>query len=182
VVIATTSQPVRDSLHRCCAALSISTADTGELWLVDGHHTPALAIPEHTTILLLGPIPNGIIPTTTIPTPATLDAITEALSKHLNVSKRTLRNGWAFDAQKRTLSHDKEPPIALTEKEAALLQALLQVQPAEISRETLLTSIWAYDKEIDTHTVETHIYRLRQKVGTSPMDIVTTEQGYKVVL
>lgn len=73
-------------------------------------------------------------------------------------------------------------PVELTEKEAALLTALWKDRENSISRETLLKDIWRYQAGIDTHTLETHIYRLRQKILEASGDekmIATTQDGYR---
>ena len=53
-----------------------------------------------------------------------------------------------------------------------------------VSRETLLQEVWGYNSGVTTHTLETHIYRLRQKVekdAASPQILVTEAGGYKLV-
>jgi hypothetical protein len=185
ITIASESAPVRETLGAFCRTLGLDATEQSSLWLIDGAHPPALSdVPKDAKIIVLGPIPSAITPTLTIPAPMTLEAIREALSDHLDAQSITLRNGWNFDFQHRTLKH-AENSISLTEKEAALLQALLHDAPQEVSRETLLKQIWSYDKEVDTHTVETHIYRLRQKCEAAtpaPFDLVTQDSGYKIVL
>lgn len=182
ITIATSSAPVRESLTAWCAANDITVSESADVWLIDGHHPPTGAVPKTAKLLVLGHIPADIRPTHTIPAPATLEDIKTALATYLQPSTISLRKGWSFDHHQRTLTHASEKPVSLTEKEAALLQALLRILPEEINRDALLKEIWAYDKDVDTHTVETHIYRLRQKAGPDAFDIVTTEQGYKVVL
>jgi DNA-binding response OmpR family regulator len=53
-----------------------------------------------------------------------------------------------------------------------------------VSRETLLQEVWGYNSGVTTHTLETHVYRLRQKVekdATNPAILVTDAGGYKLV-
>lgn len=54
--------------------------------------------------------------------------------------------------------------LNLTDKETKLLQALSRAGEAGITREELLKNIWGMEAELDTHTLETHIYRLRKKI------------------
>jgi hypothetical protein len=71
--------------------------------------------------------------------------------------------------------------IHLTEKENHILYYLHQNLGAPITREELLKKIWGYSTSIETHTLETHIYRLRQKIEktpTIPEIILTDEKGY----
>lgn len=180
IAIATSADAVRESLVSWCGSLGIGVEPKADTWIIDGHHAPK-DLPKAGQFLVLGPVPKDIKAAAIIPTPVTLNTLATTLRRHL-VAPIALREGWSFDANQRTLSHASTPPISLTEKEAALLQQLLHHAPSEVSRDSLLKSVWAYEKDVDTHTLETHIYRLRQKAGSSILDIVTTEQGYKVVL
>ncbi len=72
-------------------------------------------------------------------------------------------------------------PARLTEKEASLLKLLYEEKGAAITRERLLIDIWDYADNVETHTLETHIYRLRQKIEQDPSNpkiLITTENGY----
>lgn len=71
--------------------------------------------------------------------------------------------------------------MELTEKEVAVLQTLLAAAPEAVSRDDLLQSVWSYHPDVTTHTVETHLWRLRQKIERDPSApdiIVTTPEGY----
>jgi len=95
-----------------------------------------------------------------------------------------LANGWLFDPVLRSLGREGEV-IALTEKESLLFAALWQATPEALSRDVLLKEIWSYDPDIETHTLETHIYRLRQKIEAltpTPCRIETIEGAYRLVL
>jgi DNA-binding response OmpR family regulator len=72
--------------------------------------------------------------------------------------------------------------IRLTEKEAAILRFLYRAG-TPVSRETLLGEVWGYNAGVNTHTLETHIYRLRQKMERDPANaeiLVTTPGGYRL--
>ncbi len=72
--------------------------------------------------------------------------------------------------------------IKLTEKEVIILKYLYNRAPEIISKEELLKNVWGYSAEMTTHTIETHIYRLRQKVeqnGGSQI-IITENSGYRL--
>jgi DNA-binding response OmpR family regulator len=74
--------------------------------------------------------------------------------------------------------------IRLTEKEAGILKFLYRAGTRVVVREVLLSEVWGYNAEVDTHTVETHIYRLRQKIEKDPSHaelLVTETGGYKLV-
>ena len=68
----------------------------------------------------------------------------------------------------------------LTEKEVQLLELFLNSNKP-ISKDFILSSVWNYASDADTHTVETHIYRLRKKISEKFMDdefILNTKDGY----
>ncbi|MCK5374519.1 MAG: winged helix-turn-helix transcriptional regulator [Alphaproteobacteria bacterium] len=72
-------------------------------------------------------------------------------------------------------------PIILTEKEVEILRYLHANAPRKISREELLDAVWEYAKNVETHTLETHIYRLRQKIEpdpASPVILKKDDDGY----
>jgi DNA-binding response OmpR family regulator len=74
--------------------------------------------------------------------------------------------------------------IRLTEKETAILRYLYRAGKQAVSRETLLQEVWGYNSGVTTHTLETHIYRLRQKIekdAATPGLLVTEAGGYKLV-
>ena len=74
--------------------------------------------------------------------------------------------------------------IRLTEKEAAILKYLYRSGKQPVAREILLHEIWGYRPNISTHTLETHIYRLRQKIEADPSEssmLLTVPGGYKLV-
>ncbi len=74
--------------------------------------------------------------------------------------------------------------IRLTEKEAAILKHLYRAGETPVSRRLLLHEIWGYRSDISTHTLETHIYRLRQKIEADPSEsrlLLTVPGGYKLV-
>ena len=73
---------------------------------------------------------------------------------------------------------------ALTEKEATNLQFLCRAFPESATKDELLTEVWGMQNGLTTHTLETHIYRLRQKIGrlTKTPIVITTQNGYRLEL
>ena len=74
--------------------------------------------------------------------------------------------------------------IRLTEKETAILKYLYRIGDKPVSREVLLDEVWGYNAGVTTHTLETHIYRLRQKIEPRPGEtslLVTEPGGYRLV-
>lgn len=73
--------------------------------------------------------------------------------------------------------------IKLTEKEVAVIKYLYKTKDHIVSKNELLQEVWGYSPEVSTHTIETHIYRLRQKVEQGDEEsllILTEEGGYKL--
>ena len=74
--------------------------------------------------------------------------------------------------------------VRLTEKETAILKYLFRAGDRVIGRDTLLGEVWGYNAGVTTHTLETHIYRLRQKIERDPSQaeiLVTEPGGYRLV-
>ena len=72
----------------------------------------------------------------------------------------------------------------MTEKETSILRYLYRVGQRPVSRKSLLQEVWGYNSGVTTHTLETHIYRLRQKIerdAAAPVILVTQAGGYKLV-
>ncbi|MEM8917067.1 MAG: response regulator transcription factor [Pseudomonadota bacterium] len=74
--------------------------------------------------------------------------------------------------------------VRLTEKETAILKYLYRVGDKVVGRDTLLGEVWGYNAGVTTHTLETHVYRLRQKIEPDPSNaaiLVTEPGGYRLV-
>ena len=96
---------------------------------------------------------------------------------------RFLIGGLSFiPANKILKSADETRKVILTEKESTILKYLYRAHPNRVPKEELLAEVWGFQNGLSTHTVETHIYRLRQKVKrlTTNNVIVTTTQGYSL--
>ena len=91
---------------------------------------------------------------------------------------------YSFRPSSKLLLSPKGSKVRLTEKETAILRYLYRAGQKPVSRETLLQEVWGYNSGVTTHTLETHIYRLRQKVekdAATPAILVTEAGGYKLV-
>jgi len=91
---------------------------------------------------------------------------------------------YAFRPSSKLLLNTKGNKVRLTVKETAILRYLYRIGERPVSRETMLHEVWGYHSEATTHTLETHIYRLRQKIekdAAAPVILVTESQGYKLV-
>lgn len=91
---------------------------------------------------------------------------------------------YMFKPASKTLADDKKTKIRLTEKETSILKFLYRSGDSVVSRDVLLHEVWGYNAGVTTHTLETHIYRLRQKIEKDPSNaeiLVTESGGYKLV-
>ncbi|MDA1356551.1 MAG: response regulator transcription factor [Proteobacteria bacterium] len=87
-------------------------------------------------------------------------------------------------AAKVLIDPDTERKIRLTEKETAILKYLYRARDEVVGRDVLLNEVWGYNADVATHTLETHIYRLRQKIEVDPSSaqlLVTEGGGYRLV-
>ena len=81
------------------------------------------------------------------------------------------------------LNNSSKEEVRLTDKETAIIKLLYLSGGEVVTRATLLEEVWGYNTTLTTHTLETHIYRIRQKVGSasSGQDFIATEsEGYRV--
>lgn len=91
---------------------------------------------------------------------------------------------FSFRPLAKTLQGPDGHVLRLTEKETAILLYLHRAGEA-VSRETLLAEVWGYNPRVTTHTLETHIYRLRQKLEADPSSaslLVTEAGGYRLMV
>jgi DNA-binding response OmpR family regulator len=91
---------------------------------------------------------------------------------------------YTFRPSSKLLVNPKGSKVRLTEKETAILRYLYRAGRRPVSREILLQEVWGYNSGVTTHTLETHIYRLRQKVerdAANPAILVTEGGGYKLM-
>lgn len=86
-------------------------------------------------------------------------------------------------AAKLLIGPDKKKRIRLTAKEVDILKFLYRHANRTVSREMLLDQVWGYNAGVTTHTLETHVYRLRQKIESDPANctlLVTAAGGYRL--
>src|SRR5262249_58535168 len=91
---------------------------------------------------------------------------------------------YTFRPSSKILLNPKGNKVRLTEKETAILRYLYRAGQRPVSRETLLQEGWGYNSGVTTHTLEKHIYRLRQNVdedAASPAILSSEAGGYKLL-
>jgi DNA-binding response OmpR family regulator len=86
---------------------------------------------------------------------------------------------YEFRPSAKVLSEANGKKVRLTDKETSILRYLYRAGQKSVSREELLREVWGYNAAVTTHTLETHIYRLRQKIEPDPAlaAILLTETG-----
>lgn len=91
---------------------------------------------------------------------------------------------YSFQPAARMLEAGDGGKVRLTDKETSILKFLYRQGPKTITRDILLKEVWGYNNRVTTHTLETHIYRLRQKMERDPSNarlLVTEDGGYRLV-
>jgi DNA-binding response OmpR family regulator len=86
-------------------------------------------------------------------------------------------------ANKLMVHKETEQKVRLTEKETSILKYLYRAGRKVVSRDILLNEVWGYNAGVTTHTLETHIYRLRQKIEDEPSSasiLITETGGYRL--
>ncbi|HSF95355.1 MAG TPA: response regulator transcription factor [Thermohalobaculum sp.] len=92
---------------------------------------------------------------------------------------------YSFRPGAKMLVDDSERKIRLTEKETNILKFLYRAGGRTVERDVLLREVWGYNAGVTTHTLETHIYRLRQKIEEDPSAasiLLTDSGGYRLGL
>lgn len=87
-------------------------------------------------------------------------------------------------AGKLLINAESGEKVRLTDKETAILKYLYRAGASVVNRETLLSEVWGYNSGVTTHTLETHVYRLRKKMERDPSAavlLVTEPGGYRLV-
>ena len=91
---------------------------------------------------------------------------------------------YSFRPATKTLVDDAGSKVRLTEKETSILKYLYRAGEKVVTRNVLLHEVWGYNAGVTTHTLETHIYRLRQKIEKDPSNVellLTELGGYKLM-
>ncbi|EEX09411.1 two component transcriptional regulator, winged helix family [Ruegeria lacuscaerulensis ITI-1157] len=91
---------------------------------------------------------------------------------------------YTFKPAMKMLITEDDRKIRLTEKETNILKFLYRSTDGVVPRDVLLHEVWGYNAGVTTHTLETHIYRLRQKIEPDPSNarlLVTESGGYRLV-
>jgi len=106
------------------------------------------------------------------------------LHSHVQSQEATILIGpYLFRPNLKALMAEGDQMIRLTEKETDILLYLYRANDKAVTREQLLSEVWGYHSDVTTHTLETHIYRLRQKIEADPSNaliLITAPGGYSL--
>ena len=113
-----------------------------------------------------------------------LARIRAQLRQHEQSEDATFKVGpYTFKPGQKLLMNDNGNKVRLTEKEAAIIKYLYRANDSIVSRDKLLEEVWGYNSGVTTHILETHVYRLRQKIEKDPANaqiLVTDSGGYRL--
>ncbi|MGI3166492.1 response regulator transcription factor [Pseudooceanicola sp. 200-1SW] len=117
--------------------------------------------------------------------PVLLARIRAQLRQHEQSEDAVFQLGpYSFRPSMKLLVTEDDKKIRLTEKETNILKFLYRSTESVVPRDVLLHEVWGYNAGVTTHTLETHIYRLRQKIEPDPSNarlLVTESGGYRLV-
>jgi DNA-binding response OmpR family regulator len=113
-----------------------------------------------------------------------LARIRAQLRQHENSEDATFAIGpYTFRPAQKLMTDQAGKKVRLTEKETNILKYLYRAKDQTVGRDTLLHEVWGYNAGVTTHTLETHVYRLRQKIEPDPTQVkllVTEPGGYRL--
>ncbi len=116
--------------------------------------------------------------------PVLLARLRAQLRQHEQSENAVFQLGpYLFKPAQKMLIDEKERKIRLTEKETNILKFLYRAPDGVVPRDVLLHEVWGYNAGVTTHTLETHIYRLRQKIEPDPSNVsllLTESGGYRL--
>ena len=117
--------------------------------------------------------------------PVLLARIRSQLRTHEQSEDAVFQLGpYTFKPAMKMLVTEDDKKIRLTEKETNILKFLYRSNDGTVARDVLLHEVWGYNAGVTTHTLETHIYRLRQKIEPDPSNarlLVTESGGYRLM-
>lgn len=117
--------------------------------------------------------------------PVLLARIRAQLRQHEQSEDAVFQLGpYTFRPSMKMLITEDDKKIRLTEKETNILKFLYRASDGTVARDILLHEVWGYNAGVTTHTLETHIYRLRQKIEPDPSNarlLVTESGGYRLM-
>lgn len=152
-----------------------------------GFKSPVIMLTGHDsdadTILGLDSGANDYI-TKPFKLPVLLARLRAQLRQHEQSENAVFQLGpYLFKPAQKMLVDENDRKIRLTEKETNILKFLYRAPEGVVPRDVLLHEVWGYNAGVTTHTLETHIYRLRQKIEPDPSNVsllMTESGGYRL--
>jgi DNA-binding response OmpR family regulator len=184
-------QQVKDGLfHLLIIDVGLPDTDGRELCRLmrkQGLKTPVIMLTGHVTdadtILGLDAGANDYV-TKPFKFPVLLARIRAQLRQHEQSEDAVFNLGpYSFRPALKVLVGEDDSKIRLTEKETNILKFLYRAAVPVVPRDMLLQEVWGYNAAVTTHTLETHIYRLRQKIEPDPANVrllLTEPGGYRL--
>ncbi len=105
------------------------------------------------------------------------------LQRHSALPEKIEMGDAMLDTRENLWLREGVGPVRLTDRESEILIFLYKASGESVGRQDLLQHVWAYAPNVQTHTLETHIYRLRQKIEhdpSAPKILLTQEDGYSI--
>ncbi len=121
--------------------------------------------------------------------PLSLDKLLNQIKSGINLLENTEDGYLTFNKyivrpiKKDIYNQRNQEVVKLTEKEVAIIKYLYKCRDRIVTKNELLQEVWGYSPDVSTHTIETHIYRLRQKVEHEDAEaqlILTEDGGYRL--
>ena len=178
-----------DAVSREALAAFIETHDTyRDFCRVES--PAAFEAHEARAVIVLGDVPEAldIQAAAELAKPVRVGAVLDTFDKIMKKQDRFLDaedvvlGPWQLDPVHNVLQHqDEKQSVRLTDKEKEILLLLHAHRGEPVTREDMLKTVWGFVDGVETHTLETHIYRLRQKIEDDPAApeiLLTMEEGY----
>ena len=123
-------------------------------------------------------IPCPVLCLKDLPLPLSLPAWEGVLNKYIQKAIRHENDTFIFDGTTRQITHKRTKQIIpLTEKENELITFLCDQPNRSATKEDILQNVWQYNPSTQTHTIESHIYSLRQKLAPEADQFIQTKDG-----
>lgn len=164
----------RERIENC--AVVADTAGAGDLclWIGDRDEKPPAGLKTGENDRFTRPVRAG----------AVLERVRRLQAMAKDKGRKIAIGPFELDAHSNEILLAEDRAVRLTEKEKEILLLLSEAKGEAVGREALLEKVWGYASDLDTHTLETHIYRLRQKIERDPAKpeiLLTDGAGYKII-
>ena len=164
--------------------------DSADIIVVDENADILKSIEKNIPVIFLSFDDNSSVKAhTIIQKPFVLSAFLDAVKSSINIFENSDEGNLEFNdyilysSRKEIYNNRDKSTTKLTEREVSVIKYLYKNAGKIVSKNDLMQEVWEYSADVATHTVETHIYRLRQKVEKDDTDsqiIITSDGGYQL--